>query len=128
MRGVLDTSVFIADEQGRPLERDSLPDEAAISVVTLAELELGVHLAESVVVRAQRLATLRSVQTNYAALPVDENVASSFARLVAQARRNGRRPKVQDMWIAATAVTHDAALFTQDTDFDGLGGVQVVLI
>lgn len=128
MRGVLDTSVFIAGEQGRPLERDSLPDEAAISVVTLAELELGVHLAESVVVRAQRLATLRSVQTNYAALPVDENVASSFARLVAQARRNGRRPKVQDMWIAATAVTHDAALFTQDTDFDGLGGVQVVLI
>ncbi len=128
MRGVLDTSVFIADEQGRPLGIESLPDEGAVSVVTLAELELGVHLAESVAVRAQRLATLRSVQANYAALPVDENVASSFARLVAEARRRGRRPRVQDMWIAATAVTHDAALFTQDADFDGLESVKVVRV
>ena len=38
MRGLLDTSVFIADEQSRPLASERLPDEAAISVVTLAEL------------------------------------------------------------------------------------------
>ncbi len=127
MRGLLDTSVFIADEQGRSLAAERLPDEAAISVVTLAELELGVHMAESEIVRGARLRTLRAAQATYVALPVDEPVASAFAELVAEARRTGRRPKVQDTWIAATARAHGVAVFTQDADFDGLA-VEVVYV
>ncbi len=128
MRGVLDTSVFIAGEQGRPLEVDSLPDEASVSVVTLAELELGIHLADSDPTRAGRLATLRAVQASYAALPIDESVASAFAQIVATTRRAGGRPKVQDAWIAATALAHAAAVYTQDADFDELVGVTVVRV
>lgn len=127
MRGLLDTSVFIADEQGRPLETGKLPDEAAVSVVTLAELELGVHMAEDETARARRLRTLRGVQTTYVALPVDDAVASAFAELVATARRAGVRPKVQDTWIAATARAHDVAVVTQDVDFDALA-VDVVRV
>ena len=126
MRGVLDTSVFIADEQGRNLVTESLPDEAAVSVVSLAELELGVHLATSAETRSRRLSTLRAVQTTYAALPVDEQVASAFARIVADARRAGQRPTVQDSWIAATAAAHGVPVYTQDADFDGIPGIQVV--
>jgi predicted nucleic acid-binding protein len=125
---VLDTSVFIADEQGRRLDTERLPDEAAISVVTLAELELGVHMAEAEDVRAQRLLTLRSLHATYVALPIDERVASAFAELVATARRAGSRLKVQDAWIAATARAHAAALYTQDSDFDDLAGVEVVRV
>lgn len=128
MRGLLDTSVFIADEQGRPLHTDLLPDEAAVSVVTLAELELGVHLAGSDQTRARRLATLRSLQATYVALPIDEKVASAFAELVAGARRGGKRPKVQDTWIAAAARAHGAAVYTQDGDFDDLAGIEVVRV
>ncbi|HEX4214261.1 MAG TPA: VapC toxin family PIN domain ribonuclease [Candidatus Dormibacteraeota bacterium] len=113
--------MFIAEEQRRPLDTDRLPDEAAVSVVTLAELELSVHMAETVAARAQRLATLRAVQITYAALPLDDGVASTFARLVADARRKGRRPKVQEMWIAATAAANDPVLFTQDPGFDDWG-------
>ena len=40
MTAILDTSVFIAGEQGRELARP-LPEEVSVSVVTLAELELG---------------------------------------------------------------------------------------
>jgi predicted nucleic acid-binding protein len=120
--------VFIADEQGRQLDSERLPDEAAISVVTLAELELGVHMARSETDRARRLATLRGLHETYVALPVDERVASAFAQLVATARRAGRRPKVQDTWIAATAMTHEVAVYTQDTDFDALDGVEVVRV
>jgi predicted nucleic acid-binding protein len=120
VRGLLDTSVFIADEQGRALAADSLPDEAAISVVTLAELELGVHLASSESTRGQRLRTLQAAQATYVALPVDAAVASAFAELVATARRTGRRPKVQDIWIAATARAHAVPVYTQDGDFDEL--------
>jgi predicted nucleic acid-binding protein len=127
VRGLLDTSVFIADEQGRPLAIEQLPDEAAISVVTLAELELGVHMAAAEEVRAHRLRTFRATQSAYVALPVDDAVASAFAELVATARRAGRRPKVQDTWIAATARAHSVAVFTQDSDFDDLG-IEVVRV
>lgn len=127
MRGVLDTSVFIADEQQRELATADLPDEAAISVVTLAELELGVHLASSEVVRGRRLRTLSAVQATYVALDVDETVASAFAELVAHARRTGLRPKVQDAWIAATARAHAVPVVTQDADFDDLA-VDVVRV
>ena len=127
MRGLLDTSVFIADEQGRPLVTDRLPDEAAISVVTLAELELGVHMAASEEIRAGRLQTLRAAQSTYVALPVDEAVASAFAELVASARRAGRRPRVQDAWIAATARAHAVPVYTQDDDFDDFT-IQVVRV
>jgi hypothetical protein len=61
VRGILDTSVFIAEEQGRVLAADRLPDEAAISVVTLAELGLGVHMAAGEDVRARRLRTLQTL-------------------------------------------------------------------
>lgn len=128
MRGVLDTSVFIADEQGRPLSTAELPGEAAVSVVTLAELELGVHLAAAEDARTRRLATLRSLHETYVAVPIDEPVATAFAALVASARRSGRRLHVQDAWIAATAKAHAAALYTQDADFEGLPGLDVVRV
>lgn len=120
MRGLLDTSVFIAGERARRLASDRLPDEAAVSVVTLAELELGVQLATTEAVRGQRLRTLQATRETYLALPVDEAVASAFAELVAIARRTGRRPKVQDAWIAATARAHHVAVYSQDSDFDDL--------
>jgi predicted nucleic acid-binding protein len=127
VRGLLDTSVFIADEEGRPLASDDLPDEAAISVVTLAELELGVHMASSEAMRGVRLRTLQAAQATYVALPVDAAVASAFAELVATARRAGRRPKVQDAWIAATARAVGVPVYTQDGDFDDLS-VDVVRV
>ena len=128
MRAIFDTSVFIAHERGRQLAVDRFPDEAAISVVTLAELDLGVHLARTDDERAARLRTLRASEETYVALPVDRAVAAEFAALVAAARREGRRPQVQDAWIAATARAHRAPVVTQDSDFDGLPGVEVVRV
>ena len=127
MRGLLDTSVFIAGEQGRELAADRLPDEAAVSVISLAELEPGVHLATSEEARGRRLRTLQAIQATYVALPVDSPVASAFAELVALARGAGRRPKVQDAWIAATARAHGVAVYSQDRDFDELA-VEVVAV
>jgi predicted nucleic acid-binding protein len=127
VRGVVDTSVFIADEQGRSLATDRLPDEWAVSVVTLAALELGVHMAASEDVRRRRLRTLQAVRSAYVALPVDERVTSSFAALVASARAAGRRARAQDAWIAATAHAHEVAVYTQDDDFAAFD-VDVVLV
>jgi predicted nucleic acid-binding protein len=122
-RGVLDTSVFIARETGRRLAE--LPDAVAISVITLAELHLGVLMAQGAVIRARRLRTLTMVQNTFEPLPIDTEVARTFAELVAEARRHGKRPKIMDTWIAATAVAHDIPVYTQDEDFAEIPKVRV---
>jgi len=73
------TSVFIAREADRPL--GELPDEIAISVISAAELELGVLRNHDPDTRAPRTATFARVRNIYPLLPVDEAVASCYARL-----------------------------------------------
>jgi predicted nucleic acid-binding protein len=124
--GLLDTSVFVAQEQGRSL--GELPERAAISVVTLAELHLGVLLAEEPAIRAVRLRTLSEVERTFDPLPVDADVARTFAVIVAEARRAGKRPKIMDAWIAATAAAHRIPVYTQDADFTDIPGVQVAAV
>ncbi len=122
-RGLLDTSVFIAREGGRPL--GELPEAAAISVITVAELHLGVLMARQSSVRSQRVRTLRAALDSFEPLPIDSQVALIFGDLVAEARRRGRRPKIMDTWIAATAVQHDLTVYTQDEDFSLIPVVRV---
>lgn len=125
-RGLLDTSVFVARETGRSY--GALPAVAAVSVVTLAELHLGVLLADDPTIRARRLRTLSSVEARFEPLPIDAAVARTFAEIVAEARRQGRRPKIMDTWIAATAVTQDLAVYTQDDDFSAIPRVRVMRV
>lgn len=126
MRGLLDTSIFIAREQGRPVGR--LPDEGAISVLTLGELHLGVLLARDARTRAQRLRTLATVERTFDAIPVDDEVARVFAEVAPAARRRSRRPKIVDALIAATAIAHGLPLYSQDRDFAEISGVEVRLV
>jgi predicted nucleic acid-binding protein len=124
---ILDTSVFIAVEQRRELGR-SLPEQVGVSVITLAELELGVLMARDADVRATRLATLTRVREQAAGLPIDDRVSSAYARLAAIELAAGRRPRVNDTWIAATALPHGAAVWTQDADFTAFGAVDIVRV
>jgi predicted nucleic acid-binding protein len=110
-------------EAGRAVA--NLPDESAVSVVTLAELHLGVLLAKDGPTRALRLRTVSRVERDLEGIPVDAEVARVFASIVAEARAGGRRPKVMDVWIAATGVRQGLMVFTQDADFDDIPQVQV---
>jgi len=126
-RALLDTSVFVAEEQRRPLAR-SLPDEVAVSVVTLAELETGVLMAKDDDSRASRMQTLLSVRERAAGIPADQRVASAYARLASAALKSGKKPRVQDTWLAATALVHDVEVWTQDDDFTEFVAVDVVRV
>jgi predicted nucleic acid-binding protein len=123
--GILDTSVFVAREQDRAL--GGLPEQGRVSVVTVAELRIGVLVAANPSVRAQRMRTLSAVEA-LDALPVDDAVAREFAEIVAEARGRARRPKILDSLIAATARALDVPVYTQDTDFDEMPGVRVVRV
>ncbi|MBM7808282.1 putative nucleic acid-binding protein [Geodermatophilus bullaregiensis] len=120
-RGLLDTSVFIAQE-GRELDLSALPDEVAVSVVTYGELRAGVLAATDVSVRSRRLSTLQNVADLHP-LPVDTAVADEWARLRLLLAAAGRRVDVHDTWIAATALTHDVPVVTQDADYEVLAEI-----
>ena len=125
-RAVADTSVFIAREAGRAL--GTLPDEIAVSVVTAAELELGVLRASDPGVRATRVRTLARVRSEHPLLTIDDQTASCFARLADEQLRAGRKPRRHDTWIAATALRHGAAVVTQDRDFTPFTSIEVVQV
>ena len=125
MSGILDTSVFVARDQDRAL--GALPAQGRVSVVTLAELRIGVLVASGRAVRAQRMRTLSHVEA-LATQPVDDEVAREFAEIVAEARQRGRRPKILDSMIAATARALGVPVYTQDADFDEIPGVEVVRV
>ncbi len=120
-RGLLDTSVFIAQE-GRELDVSALPDEVAVSVVTYGELRAGVLAATDVSVRSRRLSTLQTVADLHP-LPVDTAVADEWARLRLLLTAAGRRVNVNDTWIAATALAHGVPVVTQDADYRALAEV-----
>lgn len=128
MTALADTSVFIAREQGRALAPPAVEDEEiAVSVVSVAELRLGVLLADDVESRSQRLATLRLAE-ELDPLPIDDAVGVAWARLVASLRAAGRRMPINDSWIAATALTHNMAVVTQDSDYDDIPGLRVTKV
>lgn len=126
-RAVLDTSIFVAREEGRELEIE-WPERVAVSVVTLAELEQGILMARDDAARARRLETLVAAREEAEGLEVDQRVASAYAQLAADASRAGRRPRVNDTWIAATAHVHKVPVVTQDEDFHEFEGVEIVLV
>ena len=70
--------------------------------------------------RAVRLSTLETARRLGRPLAIDEAVGDELARLRVALRALGRAIKVMDAWIAATALVHDAAVCTQDADFDAL--------
>lgn len=115
---LVDTSVFVAAEQRRPLGEP--PDgDARISVATLTELIVGTRRAPEGPPRTLREATLERARS-FIALAYDEAVAERLGDLLAAARTSGRRAGAMDAIIAATAVVHDLTLWTQDNDFEVL--------
>jgi predicted nucleic acid-binding protein len=114
--GLLDTSVFIARETGRP--PGELPAHVAVSVVTIGELQLGVLAAQEDAIRARRADTLALARAADP-IPIGEAVMVAWARLVTDCRRAGihRTVKLTDALIAATAIEHGLHVITQDEDY-----------
>lgn len=110
MRAVLDTSVLIDDPS---IEVGS---KAAISAISLAELYFGALVATDPGERAHRTAQLGFIESNFDALPLDDRVGRVLGQLQAAVSARGANPRSRtaDLAIAATAVVHEAVLFTRN--------------
>ncbi len=126
-RGIADTSVFIAREADRDIRFEEVPDELAVSVITIGELRAGVLSATEVSTRDRRLATLAEA-LRLEPLPIDEAVAEAWSRLRVNLRDAGLRMPVNDSWVAATALSLKLPIVTQDEDFVDVSTLEVIRV
>lgn len=125
--GLADTSIFIATETGRQLDVGALPDQIAVSIVTIGELRAGVLAATDVERRDRRLTTLmRALELQ--PIAIDLAVAEAWARLRIALRDQGLRMPVNDSWIAATAIALGVPVITQDEDYVEVAGLDVIRV
>jgi predicted nucleic acid-binding protein len=119
-RGLIDTSVVIDLER---LATGDLPDQLAVSAITLAELAAGPHATADVDERARRQDRLQRAEATFDPLPVDAAVARAYGRIyaaVAAAGRKARGARSLDLLIAATALASELPLYTRNPkDFAG---------
>lgn len=130
-QGMVDTNIVILRRWIDPAE---LPDEMAISAVTLAELSAGphdVHTNEHAE-RARRLEVLQRAESEFDPIPFDAEAARIFGRVAAAVIATGRKPRrrMADLMIAATAIAAGLPLYTSNpADFAGLDAlVRVVAV
>jgi predicted nucleic acid-binding protein len=126
-RGVLDTSVLIDHDQ---IIADQLPDESAITAVTLAELAAGPHATENKDERARRQDRLQWATATWDPLPFDADSARMYGRVFAAARAAGQssRARLADLLIASTAAANELPLYTRNpSDFAALKRILKVI-
>ena len=119
-RGLLDTSVVVDHNL---LDPAVLPDESAVSAITLAELAAGPHATDDDLERTRRQDRLQWAAATWDPLPFDADAARAYARVFAASRAAGRtsRTRVADLLIAATAAAHGLPLYTRNpADLHGL--------
>jgi len=128
-RGLADTNILILRAWIDPNE---LPEELAISAITLAELSAGPHevrpddeqgLYFEGSERARRLDILQRAEHEFDPIPFDAEAARAYGRVVAAVVSAGRKPRRRsaDLMIAATAIAAGLPLYTTNPDdFVGL--------
>ena len=128
-RGLLDTNILILR---RWVDGAELPDEMAISAVTLAELSAGPHEVrgndeqsayDERAERARRMSVLQRAEADFDPIPFDAEAARAYGQVSAASIAIGRKPRarVADLMIASTAIAEGLPLFTTNPDdFRGL--------
>lgn len=128
-QGLLDTNIVILR---RWVDSAELPDEMAISAITLAELSAGPHEVradaeqrtyDEHAERARRLEILQRAENEFDPIPFDAEAARIYGRVAAAVIGAGRKPRgrLADLMIASTAIAEGLPLFTTNPkDFVGL--------
>lgn len=127
-RGLLDTSVVIDHDI---FDTALLPDESAISAVTLAELAAGPHATRSEQERARRQDRLHWAAATWDALPFDAEAARLYGRIFAATKAAGQsnRARLADLLIASTAAASGLPLYTRNpSDFAALKRLVKVIV
>jgi predicted nucleic acid-binding protein len=99
----------------------------AISSVTFGEMRYGQRVSRW---GERRVRDAERWLRTFVQLPVDADVAETWAQLKTTGQRRGRSFGANDLWIAATGCSHRAPIVTCDRDFLPMRelGVQVIYL
>lgn len=123
-QGLIDTNILILRRWIDPAE---LPEEMAISAITLAQLSAGPHEVRpddeqdsyrEHEERARRMEILQRAESEFDPVPFEAEAARVYGRVTAAVVAVGRkpRPRIADLLIAATAIAEGLPLFTTNPD------------
>jgi predicted nucleic acid-binding protein len=135
-QGLLDTSIMILR---RWIDPSELPDEMAISAVTLAELSASPHQVrrndeqsdyDEHAERARRLDVLQRTENEFDPIPFGTEAARAYGMITAAVVAARRKPqrRIADLMIASTAVAEGLPLYTTNPDdFTGLQDLLTIM-
>ena len=127
---MVDTAVFVAFERlAQPVDLSAwaATGEVFISALTVSELLVGVHRADTELRRVQRTAFVEAVLRGISVLDFTSEVARVHAELHAELLRQGQLIGAHDLIIAATARMHDLSLLTDNVaEFSRVPGLKVI--
>ena len=127
---MVDTNVFISFEKsGKALDLSPWePSERVyISVVTVSELLIGVHRADTEECRQHRSAFVEAVIAGIGVLDFTMNCARMHAEMYAELAKKGQLIGAHDLIIAATARYHDLSILTDNVEeFSRVPGLRVI--
>ena len=135
-QGLLDTNILILRRFVNP---DELPDEMAISAITLAELSAGPHHVRSDreqaeydehAERGRRLDVLQRAEHEFDPIPFDSEAARAYGQVTAAVIGAGRSPRrrTAGLMVASTAIAAGLPLYTTNPDdFAGLEELLMVV-
>jgi predicted nucleic acid-binding protein len=102
-----------------------LGNEAAISLMTVAELLQWASIRNWALPRVQRLES--TITTLYTLLPIDIETCRWWATIRAQRAALGLPISPQDAWVAASALQYRIPLLTHNPDdFAQIPGLQII--
>jgi predicted nucleic acid-binding protein len=115
-RGLIDTSVVIDLDH---IDVSQLPEELAVSTITMAELSAGPHATDDASERARRQDRLQRAEATFDPLPFGGESARAYGLIyaaVVAAGRKARGPRAVELLIAATALAGNVPLYTRNID------------
>lgn len=127
---LIDTSVLIAGEKAdfgvRELRSVANEERCFISAITASELLVGVYRATHPVARMRRSRRVEEFMDDFEIIPVELSVAQVHARLWTELALLGTPIGPNDLWIAASALTHGLAIATLNVrEFQRVPGLTV---
>ncbi|MBL0700382.1 MAG: type II toxin-antitoxin system VapC family toxin [Desulfosarcina sp.] len=127
---ILDTNVFIYSERsGNPIDFSKWENygDVYISSITVSELLVGVHYANSDARKTRRSAFVESVLAKISVLSFNTQEARVHAGLFATLAKQGQIIGAHDLIIASTAIVHNCAVLTENIkEFERVPGLETI--
>jgi tRNA(fMet)-specific endonuclease VapC len=127
---MVDTNVFVRFEKsGKAIDLSAweASEQVYVSVVTVSELLIGVHRADTEQRRQRRSLFVEAVISGVSTLDFTVGAARLHAELYAHLARQGQQIGAHDLIIAATARFHDLSLLTDNVhELSRVPGLRVI--